>query len=140
MAKGDNAILPLYDDADHLTGAATAAITGGRFVAISGAFQSSPLLNATTVAVDGGNMQIATCGAGAKAIGVAAYDAAATGDKIHVYSGRQVVPCTAGATVAAGAEVESDSTGRAITLASGRSNGIALSAATVGNVVYVRIH
>lgn len=138
MAKGDNAILPLYEDADRITGRATAAITGGRFVQISGDLEASPLLNAGSPSTTGGNVKVATCGAGVKAFGVASMDAAADGDKILVYTGDLVLPVTAGGTVTAGQQVESDSTGRAITLNTGVSNGIAVSSATVGNTVYVK--
>jgi hypothetical protein len=140
MAKGDNAILPLFDDADHVTAAvaASSAVTAARFVAPVTGFQSGPALSASSPASDGGNLQVATCGAAAKALGVAAYDAPTPGDKVHIYTGRFIIGVTAGGTVTAGQEVESDSTGRAITLASGRPNGIAVSSATVGNVVYIR--
>lgn len=153
MAKGDNAILPLYDDGDHLTCAVTAAVVGAHFVAPSGDLQSSPILNTSTVAVDGGNIQVATCGAGARALGVAAYDGPTAADKIHVYSGPGlVVPVIAGATVTAGEQVMSDSTGRAITFvqdvtpavgaaaATKVPNGLAVSSATVGLIVYIRLY
>lgn len=141
MAKGDNAILPLYDDGDHLTCAVTAAVSSSHFVTVSGDLQASPILNAASPSTTGGNIQVATCGAAARALGVAAYDGPTAGDKIHVYTGPgQVVPVIAGGTVTAGQEVESDSTGRAITLASGRPNGIAVSSATVGNTVYIRLY
>lgn len=139
MAKGDNGILPLFDDADHLTCRATGAITGGRFVAPSGGFESGPLLNAASPATDGGNIKIAQAGAGVRALGVAAYDAAADGDKIHVYTGRFVVPMIAGANITAGVQVESDAAGKPITLASGVANGLAVSTATTGNTVWVRL-
>lgn len=146
MAKGDNAILPLYDDGDHLTCAVTAAVVGAHFVAVSGDLQSSPILNTATVATTGGNIQVATCGAGARALGVAAYDGPTSGDKIHVYAGPGlVVPVIAGATITAGDEAMSDSTGRAITWVFAASmanhpNGVAVSSATVGNVVYIRLY
>lgn len=139
MAKGDNAILPLFQDADEITCRATGAIVGSRFVVPSGGFESGPALSAASPASDGGNIKVAQAGAGAKALGVAAYDAAADGDKITVYTGRFVVPMTAGANITAGVEVESDAAGKPITLASGRSNGIAVSTATTGNTVYIRL-
>jgi hypothetical protein len=139
MAKGDNAILPLYEDADHLTGRATGAITGGRFVAVSGDLEASPLLNASSPSTTGGNIKVAQAGAGVRALGVAAYDAAADGDKIHVYAGRFVVPMVAGANITAGVQVESDAAGKPITLASGIANGIAVSTATTGNTVYIAL-
>jgi predicted RecA/RadA family phage recombinase len=141
MAKGDNAILPLYDDADHITCAVAAgqAVTSGRFVSPSGGFQSGPLLNPAAAATDGGNIQVATTGAGAKALGVAAYDAPNPADKVHVYTGRFVVPMTAGAAITAGQQVESNATGQPIPLATGVVNGIAVSTAANGATVYVRL-
>jgi hypothetical protein len=97
----------------------------------------SPALNTST---DGGVMGVAPAGAGVRAIGVAAHDQATVGGMIgFVGTPGRVVVGTAGATVAVGAEVESDSTGRAITLASGKSLGKALSAATVGVDLYVKL-
>jgi hypothetical protein len=136
MALGDNAISPLYKPGGTLTGHATAAITGGRFVSVSAAPASGPALNTAT---DGSNVKITTTGAGAKADGVAGYDAAAAADKIPFHLDG-VVPVTAGGTVTAGQEVESDAQGRAITLASGKACGKAFTSATVGNPVYVRLY
>lgn len=144
MSTGDNAIQPLFEPGRRITAAATAAITGGRFVTVGAAFQGGPLLDVSTPTgplTKGNLMQVVTCGAGAKAVGVAEYDASAADEVLAVLNGPgMVVPVTAGGTVTFGQEVESDSTGRAITLASGRSNGIAISSATVGNPVYVRLH
>lgn len=143
MAKGDNAILPLYDDADKLTCvvATGAAISGGTFVVPSGGFQSSPILNAGSVATDGGNIQIDTCGAGARALGVASMDAPDVADKVLVFTGPGlVVPMLASGTVTAAEEVESDANGLPMTLATGIANGLAVSTATDGNVVYIRLY
>lgn len=80
---------------------ASAAITGGRFVAISG----EP--------VDG-NPRVALAGAGAAVYGIAAQDAA-IGEKVLVYVGPGVVvPVEAPGALAAGAIVQSDATGRAV--------------------------
>lgn len=138
MALGDNPCVPLYKPGGEITGHATAAITGGRFVDISAAPASGPALNTAT---DGANLKVATCGAGARSFGVAGYDAAASGDKIPVHAQPgSIVPVTAGGTVTAGQEVESDATGRAITLATGKACGKAVTSATVGNPVYVRLY
>jgi hypothetical protein len=140
MAKGDNPCIPLYYDSPPVTGAATAAIVGGRFVVVGGAFQSSPLFNASSPATDGGNIQITQAGAAAKVFGVAAYDAAAALDKIPVWHGdTTVVPMVAGGTVTAGQEVESDAAGKPITLASGKAAGIAESSGAAGATVYIRL-
>lgn len=143
MATGDNAIVPLFDPGRKVTAVATAAIGAGRFVKPSGNFQGGPLLDVTgpTTPITGGNnMQVAQCVSGDKAFGVAAYDAAASGDPVPVYCGPGlIVPMVSGAATAAGAEVQSDANGAAITLAAGKSNGMAVSAAS-GGVVYVRLY
>jgi hypothetical protein len=95
MALGDNSIVPLYEPGTRITAAVTAAVTGGKFVRPSGNFQSGPLLS---TASDGGNVQVATCGAGLRALGVAGYDGPNAGDKIPLICGHDiVVPMTAGA-------------------------------------------
>jgi hypothetical protein len=131
-----NESTPLYNTRD-ITAQASAAITGKRFVEISAEPTSSMLaLSATS---DGSNVQVAPCGAGAKAFGVAAYDAADNA-KVPVHGPPKTTVVTAGGTVAAGEEVESDATGRAITLAAGISNGICLQGATVGNDAVIALH
>jgi hypothetical protein len=137
MATGDNSIVPLYEPGTRITAAVTAAVTGGKFVRPSGNFQSGPLLS---TASDGGNIQVATCGAGLRALGVAGYDGATAGDKIPVICGHDiVVPMTAGAAITAGQEVESDANGNPIPLATGRPNGMAISGAANGATVYIRL-
>jgi hypothetical protein len=66
----------LHETSD-LTGRATAAITGKRFLDVSAAV--SPALNTST---DGGVMGVAPAGAGVRAIGVAAHDQATVGGMI----------------------------------------------------------
>lgn len=138
MATGDNSVSPLYEPGSRITAAVTAAVTGGKFVKISGNFQSGPLLS---TAADGGNIQVATCTAGVKALGVAGYDGATAGDKIPVICGHDiVVPMTAGAAITAGNEVECDANGNPIPLATGRPCGMAISGAANGATVYVRLY
>lgn len=143
MALGDHPCEPLFTGGKvGQTGKATAAITntdtGGVFVKISGTPDSGPLLNTGT---DGSTIKVATCGAGQRAYGVAAFDAAASGDKIGVHAPGFIVPMTAGTGgITAGQEVESDASGNPITLASGKSNGIAVSTASAAATVWVRLH
>ncbi len=77
-----------------------------------------------------------TCAAGAKALGVAEYDADAdTPAPANVLG---VILVEAGAALAAGAEVQSDADGRAITKAAGVGNGFALDAAVAaGDVIRI---
>jgi hypothetical protein len=141
VATGDNAILRLFDEADKLTCAVTAAVSAGHFVAPSGNFQAGPLLDVSTPSapLSGGNLiQVAHCGAGLKALGVAAWDCAASGDVLSVYGGG-VVPVVSSGAIAAGAEVESNATGVAIARATGIALGLAVSAAA-NNIVYVRLY
>jgi hypothetical protein len=144
MATGDNAIIPLFDDGERITCAVTAAVTGGRFVKISGDIQGGPLLDLSTPTspLTGGNLlKVAQCVAGDKAFGVAAYDGATVGDPIPVLNGPgYVVPMVAGAAITAGQEVQSDANGQPIPLAAGKSNGMAVSGAGNGATVYVRLY
>lgn len=143
MALGDNAIVPLYRRGIDLTGRATGAIGSGKFVRFSGAFEGGPLLDISTPLsplTGGNNFRVALCGAGAKASGVAAFDAAADGDKILCYGPGEIVPMTAGAAITGGDEVESNASGNPIPLASGRPNGQAVATAGNGTVVYVRLY
>lgn len=129
-----NEAIAFFDPGDDLTGQATAAITGRTFVNVSGAKQagSQGLANDTL----GGSIPVAPCGAGAKALGIASYDAA-IGAKVPIMRGHKVVPVVAGAAIAAGAEVESDATGRAVTLAAGRSLGKCLNAPTAAGQIAI---
>lgn len=147
MATGDNRIAPLYAEGADITAAITAAVSSGTFVRPSGNFQAGPLLDVSTptAPLSGGNLaQVATCGAGQRAWGVAETDGAVAGDVIPVYTGPgQVVPMIAGATITAGQEVESDAVGKPIpwagTVATAK-NGLAIAGAANGATVYVRLY
>jgi hypothetical protein len=142
VATGDNPITPLFEDADRITAAATAAVGSGRFVKPSGNFQGGPLLDLTgpTTPLVGGNLiQAAQCVAGDKALGVADRDASGSGEVFGIITGHDIVPMVSGAATTAGAEVQSDANGAAIPLAAGRPNGIAVSAAS-GGIVYVKLY
>lgn len=147
MATGDNPVIPLYESGERITAAATAAITNGVFVKPSANFQGGPLLDVSTPTspITGGNLpQVATCTAGAKAFGVAGWDAASSGDVLPIINGPGiVVPMVAGGTIVAGNQVESDAAGKPIAWAgtiATQPNGMALNGATVGQTVYVRLH
>lgn len=96
-----NDAITYYEPGATITGHATAAVTGKRFVNISG--------NRV-----GGNIAVAPAAAGANVFGVAGWDAAA-GEKVTVIRENAVVPVTAAAAIAAGASVTSDATGQAVT-------------------------
>lgn len=132
-----NDCIPFYEPAERVTGHAAVAITGKRFVAITGRQAGgSPGLS---TGGEGGDYVLAIVTAAAKAVAVAAHDAA-IGEKVTLIMGSQIVPVTAGATVTAGSEVEVDSVGRVINLAAGKAVGLALTGNTVGLDVEVKLY
>lgn len=147
MALGDNAIVALFDDSDDRTAAVTAAVSAGRFVAISATVQGGPLLDVSTVAgpLTGGNLiKVATCGAGARAIGVAKWDAPTAGDVVGLYCANQTVPMVASGAITAGDLIMSDASGNAKTWVSAASEankvlGIAETTAADTAAVYVKL-
>lgn len=115
-----NECVPFYTDADRVTGAPSAAVTGCRFVAISGA-------RVATAGPTLGLIAIAPATAGAKAFGVASRDAA-VGVPVTVIRGRgEIVPVQAtNATIAAFAEVEIAGTGASAGEVQTKASGIAV--------------
>lgn len=129
----------LYEGGDDdLTFNASAAVTGQRFIKISGnALSSSATLNS---AVDGSNVRMAHATAAGSISGVSGYDVASGSLGICHTSGC-VVEVVASAAVAAGAQVEVATGGKSATLASGIAVGEAYSAASGVDVVhYVRLY
>lgn len=108
----------VYAPGGDITAEATAAVTGRRFVGISG----------TRAA--GGNISVAHAAAGTRAFGVAKHDAA-TGELVGI-ARDGVVKVTAGAAIAAGADVEVGTAGRAITATTGKVVGYTVTSATNG--------
>lgn len=106
-----NPAVPFYSEGAEFTCHAGAAITGKRFVKITGA-------------AVGERPVVVPCTAAAKVFGVAGFDAAA-GEGVTVYRLPNVMPVNAGAAITAGQEVESNATGQAIPLAAGKSAGVA---------------
>lgn len=127
-----NECIPLYSPGTEIPCQASAAVTGKRFVHVSGA--ASPALTA------GGNIPVAHATAAGAVTGVSAYDAA-SGAKLSVIRGSGiVVPVTAGGTIAVGAQVEVGTSGQGVTNSAGRAVGIALSAATSGNDFFCQLY
>jgi|SRR6187431_351122 len=116
-----NDCIPYRKPGEDIPFHASAAVTGKRFVKISGNRQSGPGLSATA---EGSNYQMAQAVAGDRAAGVAAWDVPINGKGNCIQQG--IVPVTSGAAIAAGAEVQSDANGKAITLAAGKSLGICM--------------
>lgn len=95
-----NQSLPFYLPGDEVTCHAKTAISGRRLVAIDG-----PRVD--------GNVQVSHAGAGVRAFGVSAYDAAA-GAKLTVYRVSAIHAIESGAALTAGAALKSDAVGRVI--------------------------
>lgn len=117
-----NECIPFKEEADRVTATASAAVTGKRFVTITGDRNAD------------GTYTVGPAAAGAKAFGVACWDAA-VGQRVTVIivDSAFVVPVRTAAAVVANASVTSDATGQAITAAGGTSAlGIVLSGAAAG--------
>ncbi|SHP53821.1 capsid cement protein [Mycobacteroides abscessus] len=111
----------VYEPGRDITGLASAAVTGKRFLKISG--------NRSTAT---GNISVAPADAGGRVCGVAKYDAA-SGAIVGVARGNsRVTHVTADGVIAAFAEVEVGTAGKAKTKASGIAVGYALTAAADG--------
>jgi predicted RecA/RadA family phage recombinase len=109
MAK--NVCLPFKEPGSRLTATATAAVTGKRFVAISGDRQ------------DDGTYSVAPPDAGGRVYGVAEYDAPA-GGKVGIIKWPGIeLPVESAGAIDAGAEVQVDGAGRVVTLAGGTPVG-----------------
>lgn len=110
----------VYEPGRDITGRATAAVTGKRFLKISG--------NRTA----NGNIAVAPADAAGRVCGVSKYDAA-SGDIVGVARGNsRVTYVTADGALAAFDEVEVGTAGKAKKFASGVAVGYALSAAADG--------
>lgn len=109
-----NDCIPYYDDADEITGHCTSAVTGKRFVKVSGTQQVGRAGLSTTA--DGGNVKIAPGTANAAALGVAMMDCA-SGSKVGVYcvGSGVVVPVTADSAVTYGDLIVVGTAGKAKT-------------------------
>lgn len=118
-----NECAPLFRPGRDISGLTTAAVTGKTFVDVS-----------ATRGTDG-LIKVGPAAAGAKALGVAAYDAA-SGALVPIIRGG-ILPVTAGGTIAFGAEVEVGTGGKAITLATGKSVGKAVEAGVSGSDVLI---
>lgn len=109
--------IPFFEPGDRITATPTAAVTGKRFVAVSGNQQAD------------GTFSVAPPAAGGRVLGVAAWTAP-VGGKVTVIKGAgYVLPVTTGAAaIAAGAEVEVNAAGQVVPLATGRAVGFLLTA------------
>lgn len=105
----NNIAVPFWDEGNTITGHASAAVTGKRFVTISGARVE-------------GNPRVASAAQttnGKRPLGVSAYDAP-SGGKVSVYSAPGIVmPVTAAVALTAGDLVYSDASGSATNVSPG---------------------
>lgn len=109
----------VYEPGRNITGRASAAVTGKRFLAITGNRSN-------------GNIAVAHATAAGRVCGVSKYDAA-SGEIVGVVRGNsRVTHVTADGAIAAFAEVEVGTAGKAKALASGKAVGYALTAAADG--------
>jgi len=122
-----NEVAPLFRPGRDITGLATGAITGGRFIGVSAT------RDATT-----GLIKVAHATAATRALGVAAADIASGAIGAILRGG--VVPVTAGGAITAGAQVEVGTDGKAVALASGIAVGIAVETGSNNNPVFVALH
>jgi hypothetical protein len=115
----NNLDVHIYQPGFRLTGEASAPVSRATFLAISGDRTA------------GGNLSVATAGAGARVFGVAAWDAA-TGQLVGVARGGVVRVICGAAPLAAGVEVQSDIAGLAVVLSTGTAAGYTVAAAAAG--------
>jgi predicted RecA/RadA family phage recombinase len=121
---------------------AKTAVTGKRFVAVTGPRLSGPGIPATAQVgasdpTDGGRIQVGAPAAAGHVLGVAMWDAA-IGEGVTVITDG-VAPVNAAATMTAGTAVQVDATGSVVALAAGIKVGTLVDAVTSGNDAQVKI-
>lgn len=125
-----NSMIPYFEPGDRVTATTTASVVGKTLVDISGNLASDNTL------------QVATCAAGAKAFGVAEYNAA-SGQLVGIVR-NGIVPITCGAVaLVAGVEVMSDASGQVViwdTVIGHRPIGKCLNAATPASDAMIALY
>lgn len=114
----------VYAPGHDIPGIATAPVTGRQFVAVSGDRNGST-----------GNVSVAPAAAGGRALGVAAWDAAA-GQLVRVCRGG-VVKVLAGGAITAGDPIQVGAGGTAVTATTGIVVGQAIASALNGGIAQV---
>lgn len=118
----------VYEPGRDITCLTSGAVTGKRFVSITGNRSAD------------GNIVVAHATAAGRIFGVSKYDAA-SGALVGVQRGNsRVTFVTAGGNIAAFAEVEVGSNGQAVTKASGIAVGYAVTAATSGGDAEISLY
>jgi hypothetical protein len=123
-------VLGIYDPGDDLTGFASADVLGGRFVSVSGDRDATS-----------GTVKFATTAAGARAHGVARFDAK-SGNLFTVARGNaRVVEVQAGAAaITAGHDVEVGANGVAVTQSTGVAVGYVVTGCAANGVAQVSLY
>lgn len=125
-----------YFETGNVSFRATAAVTGKRFLGISGDVTGGPGLSTDLENV----YRCAHAAAGVRACGVSKYDVASGAEGgMHGQPG-MIVPVNAGAAIAAGQDVEVGANGQAVPLAAGRSAGLAMSSAALGADAQIKLN
>jgi hypothetical protein len=141
--SASNECIPFYESADRLTGGCVEAVKGKRFVAPIESMLSGPGMPATAQVgasdpIDGGNIMVAHCPAGARALGVSAWDEEVGGKTGVITEG--VVPVVAGANLAAGQVVAVGAEGKAVAAsATGTAASLELGAGANNKIKLVQI-
>lgn len=131
-----NDCIPIFESADRITGQASAAIGGKRFLKVSGNKTSSLVPSGSAQVgssdpTEGGNYQFAQCVAGEASLGVSTWDAA-IGEKVGAIR-EGIVPVVIGTGgVTAGQLVQADANGAAVAVSTGRVLGMAMTAGSAG--------
>lgn len=121
-----NDLTEYYKPGSDLTVKATAAITGKRFVKVSGNRTSGPGLSDTT---EGSVYRAAHADAGGRILGVSKHDIADTKLGTVVCAPGNIVPVLADGAIAAMQEVEVGTAGKAKALEAGEPVGLCMTAA-----------
>lgn len=124
----ENVNLGVYDPGTDITGRCSAAVTGKRFLKISGNR-------------NGGNLAVAHADAAGRVAGVSKYDAK-SGELVGIMRGNsRVVYVTAAGAIAAFAEVQVGTNGQAITKTeAGVAVGYAVTGATSGGDAEISLY
>lgn len=130
-----NECISYYDPGKGLNAVTSAAVSGCRFLKISGN------RNATAGGPSEGNITVAHADAAGRVCGVSAYDAA-SGAQVGVLRGNtRVVPVQAtNATIAAFAEVEVAANGMAVAKSSGVAVGYVITACAANGLAQVSLY
>lgn len=115
----------VYDDGDEITCRATAPVTLGHLLGVSGDRA-------------GGNINVAHATAGGRTIGVAGSDAT-TGQLVVAYSGG-IIRAVAGANITAGTAVEVGAAGTVIPATTGTVVGLAVASAGNGALAEIKLY